>query len=466
MKKKTTETNKLPLQTEVMQRIVSFSVVCETTEEYKRVQTILREFQRVVSVLAAENFALTLATSRYKVAKKTKGAYLVPDVNGRKALAQCVYQQATTGKTRNYEMRERFFELWNEAKALNPFIKDIQIGTWIYDAMSSNFTSMEQRDLVKRMNKNRFPLARNFPLAVLHCASRKGFVTLQYEDKNHIAITLRISNDPKQNIRLVLAGQFIKNGKVEEKKLNNGHQYVFSSFKSGKTEWSTPSLRNNDGKLFLDFYYKKPAIDYRKDAAEGRELQVVLSPEIYLPRQRIDKPLKSPWKCACKLSIMQDGIVPANADRFDCKLIRCDDTVMYLQSFSQQAARLELSANAAKSNWNKKVVKILRQKIKNLSQRRERYAKDCNSCWSREIVGQAKRFHAQKIIVSYPLEPNEEGEEKKKKKVLLFGNPWQWYQLKTMIRYKAEEAGFHYSESGYNTENEEVVQAFEQEIER
>lgn len=461
MKKKTTETKELPLQTEVLQRRVSFPVVCETKEEYQRIQGILKEFQRTVSLLAAENFALTLATSRYKEAKKTKGAYLVPDVQGRKALAQCVYQQATTGKMRNYEMRDRFFELWDESRKYSPHTKDLQVGTWIYDALTSNFNAMEQKDLVKRMNNNRPPLARNFPLAVLHCASRNCYVKLHYEDKEHIAVTLKISNDSKHDIKLILAGQFIMNGEVREKEINDGHQYLIRSFASGKKEWSTPALRNDDGKLFLDIYYKKPAVDYRKDAIEGRELRVLLRPEIYIPRQRIDEPLKTPWKCACKLRIMQDGVVPSNSDKFDCKFIRCDDAIAYLQSFSQQAARLELNQNAARSNWNKKAVEVLKENVNRLRQRRERYAKDCNSCWSREIVGQAKRFHAQKIVVEYPVTTNEEGEEKKEKSVKLFGHSWQWHQLKTMIKYKAEEAGIHFEESGYKPEDDKILQEIE-----
>jgi hypothetical protein len=66
--------------------------------------------------------------------------------------------------------------------------------------------------------------------------------------------------------------------------------------------------------------------------------------------------------------------------------------------------------------------------LSNNTEKRERFVKDINHLWSRKIIETTKQTGCSEINVeNMPVD--------------LFGEPWQWSQLKVFLEYKATEAG-------------------------
>ena len=253
-------------------RTCSVPVYCANREAYQQTVKTCRTFQKVVSQLAAENFILSLASSSFKRSAKGKTVYLASDRNTKKELAACLFQ-ANAGKVNNYELRSRFFGLWNEAMEADKTLPEI--GSWMWDAMLPKFSAAEDHGRHKNLNELRVPKFRNFGLSILHCTSRK-YASVFHRGDEDITFSLKINNDPAENLVFIASGRIVINNEPVFIKLNRGHESILKRISEGEMEWSNPTVRiDRKGHIILDFSYKTRPRQFSKT---GKTLCVFLRP--------------------------------------------------------------------------------------------------------------------------------------------------------------------------------------------
>ena len=416
-------------------RTCSVPVYCLNREAYQGTIKICRTFQKIVSQLAAENYILTLASSSFKRSTKGKMVYLSSDRNTKKELAALLYQ-ANAGKVNNYELRSRFFGLWNEAMEIDKTLPEI--GSWVWDAMLPKFNAAEDHGRHQNLNELRIPKFRNFGLSILHCSSRK-YASVYHRGDEDVSFSLKINNDPSQNLVFIASGHIIINDEQVFVKLNRGHESILKRISDGEMEWSNPTVRiDRKGHIILDFSYKTRP---RQLSKTGKTLAVLLHP--YYDDETKERYI-------CQTRYLKDGKVPENCGRYWSKGIRCEYAINYLNQIAYNRIRLATFRDSAKSSRIRTAIEKIDERGDNLEVKRKHFIKDQNHNFAREIVFQAERLGCDKIAVINEIKgENTEGEESLETEKLVHGQPWRFFELKQFLKYKANLKGMEFAEEDF-----------------
>jgi hypothetical protein len=431
-------------------RSVSISVVAKDAKMYKLLTETIRTFRCLVTRLAAQNMLILQATSEVGKAK------LIPYFKAQKGAAAALYG-VEVRKAKNYELRSEFFRLWSEfqQKAKNPG-KNIasfdlpSLGSWIWDANKPRFDAAMAIDLWKRIDGSNPQRFKNFGMATLQCNSRPDCAKIIVDDATgDIQVSFKVFKDADPFI-LVAKGVFEKKGELFPKKLNNGHESLLRRFANGSLEWSDPRIRlTKKGELILDVSYKKGPWVKKTDAVKNRVFEVTLLPATMTVSGKKDEngeDLERTVLLGCEAHVLENGNKPSDCGKFNWKGIYCADVVSYLDQFEAEKLRREEKNDASKSNRDRDGLSFYREAQQRASQRRYAFVKDKCHVWAKEIVGQAKRFNAEALVIRYPVKMT--GKAKDGTPILetisplLHGYKWGWDLLTHSIRYHGVDAGF------------------------
>lgn len=435
-------------------RVVNIPVVAQSYEQFLRIMNISRNYQRVISQLAAENYTIQLATTKWSSPKK-KGSKpsLSYDGKMKRLVGALLYDGKEDSVKTNYDIRPRFFDLWNEARKANKTLPEL--GSWMWDGMIQKFNANEGNLKWKRLNEWRVPMFRRFGISILECKTR-SYASILYVDKENIKIRVQINSNEADDIILVVAGPFEMKGEIQQKRCSPGAESLIRRFSLGQVEWACPCIRQDKGKLIVDISYKTKKESNHGEA--GKTMSVLLCPW-HDADQNIHYALLT--------RLMVDEKTPEGAERFAFKGIRCEDAVEYLNGLSARKVSLDKRRESAYSNHDKKQKQDIQELIGNLTKLRERYIKDRNHAWAKEIVWQANRHNCSKIKLLLP--KNVEGDSNtdpdddtpKVEKATIGPHSWGWHQFRQFLKYKSELKGFKYDSVSVDTE---VLKAFTGEL--
>jgi hypothetical protein len=415
-------------------RTCSVPVYCTNREAYQRTVKICRTFQKIVSQLAAENFVLTLASSSMKRSAKGKTTYLCSDRNTKKELGALLYQ-ANAGKVNNYELRSRFFGLWNEAREIDETLPEI--GSWIWDAMLPKFNASEDHNRHKNLNELRVPKFKNFGLSILHCTSRK-YASVYHRGDEDVTFSLKINNDPAENLVFIASGHVIMNQEQVFIKLNRGHESILKRISDGEMEWSNPTVRIDfKGRIFLDFSYKTRP---RQLSKTGKTLMVLLRP--YYDEENNEYYM-------CQTRYLKDGQIPDNYGKYWSKGIRSEYSTNYLVQIANERIRLNKLMDSARSSYAQTAKDAIYKRGDYLERKRKLFIQNQNHNFARQIVFEAERLGCDKIsIINKEKQEKVKGQEEENLETeeSVHGQPWRFFELKQFIKYKANLKGMEFQE--------------------
>ena len=429
-------------------RTINIPVVAATRKDYQRTTMILRNFQRVVSRLAAENFLIELATSKWSKPKQKKSqSSLSYDAKKRQLVSTLVND--SKGSQGFYDLKDRFMDLWDEAMEANPKLP--RFSQWIWDALQPKFMANDGNHRWKHLNEYRVPKFRNFGLSIMKCDSR-SYAKIKYIDKHDIRLKLRLNPDEDDDIEVVVAGPYEYNGELKNYEANPQVDSLMRRFAAGTVSWSFPNLRLRDNRLFVDISYKtKPS--ERKTNSVGRTLSILLQPYHHTKKVRIDgreEERKYHYMMTTRLQI--NAMKPKDFQRHAFAGIRCESAIAYLDGMKANKIPLDTRLRAALDNHNMEEVSKIREIINNLSNRREAYIKSVNHNWTSELVWQARKYNCEKIVLLMPAKVKKESEEDQnddtpvKDRQFVGTHTWRWAEFRQFLKYKSALKGLLFEE--------------------
>lgn len=339
-----------------------------------------------------------------------------------------------------YELRN-FFMAENQKLAMQG-IADFQ--PYVWDNMSQIIGSMH-----RRVDPNFNNLPRNIKVAkaeiddvqpsrlgikVLHCASATPKANLRETgDRKEIILEWDRLLGP---VTFVLDGGVQVGSKKYQRKMNAGLKYLFHKFITGEWQWHTVELNERDGDFFVMIpftrLWARPAL---RPKPSSTELDVDAILEVSF--------MKMSGAELAESVDMNDGeaaktyFIHARKAGFGSRVRRLeiDGVIKSLNRVQSLHEQREIERDCCRRIKNANMQRRIRQQISNLSIKRSNIVKMWNHFWSTEVVMTAVRWGCGKICVFGPPSGKACGNETGG----LLGRPWNWYQFKQMVDYKAAE---------------------------
>jgi transposase len=195
------------------------------------------------------------------------------------------------------------------------------------------------------------------------------------------------------------------------KKLDGGRYHVWKGLRDSLPDWklNTLYLSEFNGKIFVTISYDCPII--KKDLDKSNVMEVVFSED------------------------KENFITMKGPSNFDGELISAEEAMGILEQIKIRHDRWEkrrIAIGNPRRTWgSKKIWRATQEVVTKNSEHRTAVVQTRNHLWTRRIVDTAIRWNCGTIAI----EKMPEG---------LFGEPWQWAQFKTFLKYKAEEIGVEF----------------------
>jgi hypothetical protein len=388
-----------------------------------------------------------------------------------------------------YEFKGRFFQLWDDMRVADPDLP--VLGYWIWDGLIQRFTAildgtdsrLKVSDLWLIMRGAKpFKGFMNFGMGFVtpnnHRLERLVSQDVHAKDENrYVRTALRRSrwqvsfkiNDDRW-LTYVIAGTFMRNGKLNGKTLDPGARAVLdgglrnlvkdSIDPNGYRLAICPILSlNDDNRLQMEWpYYKKyvPPSDLIDDAYTC----VDIHPGTYIESRRTasGELVKEQTLFIAGIGYNRDGTTMKGKGYRSHwqEYPDCQHMLQQLNRYGMEHYQISRAIASAKGIHDWKTVHALSERCERLTARRAGFVKDQNHKLSAFAVGLAKKWRTGRFVVQFPAAALEEVDEETKKKageggweptrkpkeLLLHGLKWNWSQLKKFLEYKAKSAGF------------------------
>ncbi len=326
------------------------------------------------------------------------------------------------------------------------FFKDIvkhggpQFGSHTWDTARDRLSGMVNTRLPDYNGATRSALVLSGALDNIRC-KRLGMPVLCAPDSDNIhawvretgkelAVTLRPGPQKAEFDLVACGGPVVMNNEPFVPQLNAGHKRLLHKLATGEWKLTTPTINlNNDGSLFLH-------VTYVAEARRGENFEHLDKKRILevcfkrvrgseLPRRKNDtgKDDDKVFVIHCfERGTTRKFRVPVN------------DVVADMNRYAAQHRARELQRDCRRK-WRRGLVNPLKEKIRQLTKKRELRQRDANHAWTHWIVKMADRWSCGTIKVFGPPDGAEAG-------LLLDGTlPWRWFEFMTQLNYKAREAG-------------------------
>jgi transposase len=196
------------------------------------------------------------------------------------------------------------------------------------------------------------------------------------------------------------------------KKLDGGRYHVWKGLRDNLPGWklNTLYLSECDGKIFVVISYDCPVV--KKDLNKDNTIEVAFTEE-------------------------KDSFITLKGpDNFDGELISAEEAVGILEQIKIRHDRWNkrrMAIGNPRRTWgSKKIWRATQEVISKNSEHRTTVVQARNHLWTRRIVDTAIRWNCGTVLINKMPES-------------LFGEPWQWAQFKTFLKYKTEEIGIAFS---------------------